>query len=255
MGRLFNGKPVYTMACYYLDGLLIDTGPSIVADEIEDAFRDYPVMQIVNTHHHEDHTGNNIVFQDKLGLGPALAHELALPRIITPSIWTDRLRAYQIFAWGLPPASMAALIGSQIHTPCFNLKVINTPGHCDDHICLLEPDRGWLFSGDLFIGEKVSALRSDENVIEMLKSLRLLLDYDFETIFCSSGKVVEKGHEAIMTKIEYWESKGEEINKLYQQGKSTDEIRETVFGRETALYEPSEGDFGKINLVRSFLGL
>jgi glyoxylase-like metal-dependent hydrolase (beta-lactamase superfamily II) len=68
MGRLIDGQPVYTMASYYIDGLLIDTGPVHVADEIEAAFADFPIEQIVNTHHHEDHIGNNIVFQQKRGI-------------------------------------------------------------------------------------------------------------------------------------------------------------------------------------------
>jgi glyoxylase-like metal-dependent hydrolase (beta-lactamase superfamily II) len=50
--------------------------------------------------------------------------------------------------------------------------VIPTPGHSEDHICLFEPNEGWLFSGDLFISERVKYMREDENVYSLLDSLK-----------------------------------------------------------------------------------
>lgn len=126
---------------------------------------------------------NNIVFQEKLGVGLASAHELAVPLIKSPHLWSSRLRSYQHLAWGSPPASDAAVIGPEVTTERFKFIVLPAPGHSDDHIALLEPEKGWLFSGDLFITEKLPALRSDENVNEMLSSLHRLLQYKFSTLF------------------------------------------------------------------------
>lgn len=253
MGRLIDGKPIYTMACYYVDGLLIDTGPTHVADEIVSAFADYPVKIIVNTHHHEDHIGNNIIFQQKLGVRSTYAHILAVPLIADPTLWTGRLRAYQHLAWGEPPASQVLPLADRIKTNRYEFKIIHTPGHSPDHICLLETNQGWLFSGDIFVREKVPTLRSDENVIEMLSSLHKLLGYDFSTLFCSSGLVVTDARNAVKRKIDYWEDLLDKVQALHQQGIEPDEIREKVLGRETVLYGPTEGDFGKINLVMSLL--
>ncbi|NLB53559.1 MAG: MBL fold metallo-hydrolase [Syntrophomonadaceae bacterium] len=253
MGRLIDGKPVYTIACYYIDGLLIDTGPFHVADEIEAAFADYPVDIIINTHHHEDHISNNIVFQQKLAVNKTYAHHLAVPLIENPNLWTDRLRAYQHLAWGAPPASKAFPIEETVKTPKYDFTVIHTPGHSHDHICLLEPGQGWLFSGDIFVREKVPTLRSDENVAELLTSLKKLLQYDFNTLFCSSGLVVEDAQEAIKRKIAYWEGLLAQVKELYYKNYSPEEIREKLLGKETILYGPSEGDFGKINLIMSFI--
>lgn len=253
MGKLINGKPLYTMACYYVDGLLIDTGPVHVADEIEEAFKGLTVNIVVNTHHHEDHIGNNIVFENKWGIDAALAHSNAVEHIKNPEIWIKRLRAYQHVVWGSPPPSNAQVIGEAIKTSCYEFKVIYTPGHSDDHICLLEPEQGWLFSGDLFIKEDLKTLRSDENFHELLASLYDLAQYDFDTIFCSSGQVVAKGKKSLERKIEYFEKIKDQILFLHNKGMEIEEIRRQVLGEETALFIPTEGDFAKINLVKSVL--
>ena len=253
MGRLMGGQLVYSMACYYVDGLLIDTGPVHVADEIENAFAGYPVNIIVNTHHHEDHIGNNIVFQQKLGVKKTFAHHLAVPLIKNPTLWIDRLRSYQHLAWGEPPASQVLPLGDMIKTSQHEFKIIHTPGHSHDHICLFEPQQGWLFAGDVFVREKVPTLRSDEDVSIMLTSLHKLLEYEFSTLFCSSGMVVTDARDAVRRKILYWEELREKVRELYELGIEADEIRAGLLGRETVLYEPTEGDFGKINLVMSFI--
>ncbi len=253
MGRLIDGRPVYTMASYYIDGLLIDTGPVHVADEIEAAFADFPVELIVNTHHHEDHIGNNMVFQQKRGVQNIFAHPLAVPLIETPGLWTGRLRSYQHFAWGDPPPSIVLPLEAVIKTKRYAFQIIHTPGHSPDHICLLEPQQGWLFAGDVFVREKVPTLRSDENVTDMLASLHKLLQYEFSTLYCSSGTVVSNAKAALERKIAYWEELGEKVIKLYEEGIEPEEIRERLLGKETVLYEPTEGDFGKINLINSFI--
>lgn len=254
MGRDFEGQVIYTMACYYIDGLLIDSGPFHVAGELEHAFADYPAKQIVNTHHHEDHIGNNVWFQQNRGAGPAMAHKTAVPLIKNPSIWPKPLMPYRQLAWGEPPASNAVPVSEEIKTSHYTFRVIPTPGHSPDHICLLEPRQGWLFAGDLYLSEKVSTLRSDEDVSIMLESLKKLRDYDFATLFCSSGRVVEAAaKQAVLAKIDYWEEQKELIMGLHLKGLSDDEILTRLYKKESALFELSEGDFGKIHLIRSFI--
>ncbi len=254
MGREYEGQLIYSMACYYVDGLLIDSGPFHVASELAAVFADYPVKLIVNTHHHEDHIGNNVWFQRHQGVGPALAHELAVPLIEDPGRWASRIMPYCQVAWGEPPASKASIIGNEVESNNYRFAVINTPGHCPDHISLLEADQGWLFAGDLFLAEKVTTLRSDEDIKIMLQSLKKLLQYDFSMLFCASGRVVESSaRPAIEAKIAFWEEREEQINRLHREGCSEEEILLQMYGRESALYALSEGDFGKIHLIRSFI--
>lgn len=254
MGRDYEGQVIYTMACYYLEGLLIDSGPMHVADELAAAFADYPVWQIVNTHHHEDHIGNNLWFQQNRRSGPVLAPASAVPLIENPALWSERIMPYCQITWGIPPASLAEPLPERVVTDSFDLQVIPTPGHSPDHVSLLEARQGWLFAGDLFLAEKVTTLRSDEDVNIMLQSLYKLLDYDFEMLFCASGRVVEdSAKKAVAAKIAYWEEQREAIMSLHQAGIDENEILRQLYGKESALFGPSEGDFGKIHLIRSFI--
>lgn len=254
MGREFEGQLIYSMACYYVDGLLIDSGPFHVAGELETAFADYSVQQIVNTHHHEDHIGNNIWFQEHSGVKAALAHELAVPLIEDPVPWAGHMPPYRHLAWGEPLPSKATAINTYVETGNYRFNVIHTPGHSPDHICLLEPDRGWLFAGDIYLSDEVTTLRSDENVKIMLQSLKNLLQYEFDMLFCASGRVIKSGaRQAVKAKVAFWEEQHEKINQLHNEGLGEDEILKRLYGRESALYELTDGDFGKINLIRSFI--
>ncbi|MBC7105811.1 MAG: MBL fold metallo-hydrolase [Firmicutes bacterium] len=144
-------------------------------------------------------------------------------------------------------------VGEEVRTPRFAFRVIHTPGHSDDHICLLEPGRGWAFTGDLFISERAQALRSDEDALLILESLRRLLEHDFEVLFCASGLVTRNARRAVAAKIAFWEDLREKAEELYRAGLGPDEIRERLLGPETALYGLTGGDFAKVHLIRSLL--
>ncbi len=62
--------------------------------------------------------------------------------------------------------------GELIHIDDFTLKVIHTPGHNPFHICLLDIDRKWLYSGDM-IADKGPLFISGMgyNINQYLKSL------------------------------------------------------------------------------------
>lgn len=98
------------------------------------------------------------------------------------------------------------MIPDGLSTGCYRFAVLHTPGHSDDRICLLEPDEGWLFSGDLFLSERAQVLRSDEDAGQIFASLRRLLDYEIKVLFCSSGRIVEEGKRALAAKIAFWEN-------------------------------------------------
>ncbi|MDP3097187.1 MAG: MBL fold metallo-hydrolase, partial [Syntrophales bacterium] len=97
MSREIGGKPVYWVAAYLVDGLLIDTGCSFTADELAAFLDGRPVRKVVNTHFHEDHIGGNLALQEKFGV------EIFAPADSVPLIAREaKLFPYQETVWGYP---------------------------------------------------------------------------------------------------------------------------------------------------------
>lgn len=253
MARDFDGKPLYTSAAYLLDGLLIDTGLYHVQNELREVLPRLDIQQLVNTHHHEDHIGNNSLILDYYKIPYAYAHKKAVPLIENPDTWVGKLKAYQKIALGEPDASSAKPLGEEIKTKHYTFQVIHTPGHSIDHICLLEVEQGWLFTGDIFITDKPAVTRRDEDVNVIIKSLEKLLKYDFDIIFCGTGRIVEDGKDALQRRYDNFIEIKEAVIKKYKEGIPAEVIRDDLLGKENRFCEISEGDLAKINLINSII--
>ncbi|MGE5454129.1 MAG: MBL fold metallo-hydrolase, partial [Methylocystaceae bacterium] len=216
MGKQLGDTIPFSMAVYYVDGLMIDTGPYSVYDELEDALGGLSIKKVVNTHHHEDHVGNNCYF-NQIGI-PIFAHQLTVPLNQAPTFWTSRFLDYQKLLFDYPPASDCLVLGDYISGDKYQYRVIHTPGHAHDHICLWEEQNGWLFSGDLFRGERVKNLRVDEDVHTTIASLEKLLAFNFNTIYCCSGQVYDQAKQRIMNKLNWWQNLYHQAISLSEQG-------------------------------------
>lgn len=145
-GQIFL-KPYSLSVCFYhIDGLLIDTGASSHRKELQPYYKDLRLEQGVLTHHHEDHSG----------LADWLESEMNLPIFMLPETREilnnpPKIPLYRRLTWGQMNKVQGQNIGSKMETNNFSFEVIHTPGHCSDHISLLEPNHGFLFTGDLFV--------------------------------------------------------------------------------------------------------
>jgi len=104
--------------------------PSFNADAIIRILRDQnlKVRYVINTHDHSDHTASNEDFRSKFG-AKVVAHKLAHVN-----------------------KDISVVDGEVIRVGEIVIKVIHTPGHTQDSICLLVDDK--LLTGDaLFVGE------------------------------------------------------------------------------------------------------
>jgi len=244
-----EGQTVYTMALYYVDGLLIDTGPLKQRQELMPYLNDLDVDLVVNTHHHGDHIGNNPLFAER-GI-PILAHPLGLPLINDTTIWTPNLLYYQRFFFDLPPSSKCQPAGDYIDGRKYRFRVIHTPGHSLDHISLFEEQNGWLFTGDLFRSVKVTHLRRNEDFAVTMASLQNLMSYDFQIIFCSGGKTYEPGKEKLREKIEWTKNLQSNARRLKEEGLDYEAIRDQLLGPENIMAQFTEGDYTKLNMIKA----
>src|SRR5271157_3285449 len=166
MSREMDGKPVYWVAAYLIDGMLVDTGCSYTSSELVAFLEEKDLRLVVNTHYHEDHMGGNHDIMSRYGVD-IYAHTDSIPLI---SKRFD-LYPYQEIAWGYPVPTMVKLVLPIIKTDNYEFKVIETPGHCKGHICLVESSKGWCFTGDLFARETPKFIRPEENIGEIVHSM------------------------------------------------------------------------------------
>ena len=251
LARSIRGKSWYYTAAYYVDGLLIDTGCAHTSHEMFEAVKDLPVRMIVNTHSHEDHIGANALLGRHFGLTPFI-HDLGLP-VLADARSHLNLRPYQRVMWGWPEAFPGRVLGDAVETDSYKFRVIHTPGHSPDHVSLFEPDQGWLFTGDAFIGGRDRTLRADYNIYGIRDSLEKLLGLNPAVIFPASGKIRENPSDELASKIAYLEEIGRRAKKFSRQGLSYRRISLKLFGWEGPIFYITLGHFSGRQLVRSLI--
>lgn len=249
LARPFLGRPLYRVSAYLVDDVLIDTGCPATAGELVDWCKDRSIRQVVNTHHHEDHSGGDRLLMQELGL-PVAAPPAAVPILAD----FPPLQLYRRAIWGQPRGVKVEPLGDAVETECYRFEVIPTPGHCPDHVCLFEPRQGWLFSGDLFVHERVRYLRADEDGLATLDSLRRVLALRPRLLICAHSGLVEDGCGAIERKISFWETIAERARVLLDEGVPMGEVRDRILGKEDHMAYLTQGHFSKVNLIRALLG-
>lgn len=234
---------------FHLDGLLIDTGQSHMRRQALDAVGRLPIHAILLTHHHEDHSGNAAAFQRKTG-APVLGHVLTAAKLKKGY----RILPYQHLIWGRTAPVPVAPLSGPVESAHFTLTPVATPGHSRDHTVFLEKNRGWLFSGDLFIGEKIKFFRSDENFAAQIDSLERVLELEFDTLFCAHNPRLKDGKRHLRHKLDYLVALREEVRALYRRGCPAGEIVKRLdSGADRRVKWITMGNASFANMVRSAL--
>lgn len=240
---LFRVMDIYL---YFIDGLLVDTGPSIRKRNLVPIFQSWEIEQVVLTHYHEDHAGmaswlaeysNATIF----GHGKTVEH--VNKRAQLP--WYRKLFS------GPRDAFQASAFPRVIQTGKYEFHPIETPGHTDDHICFLEPNKGWLFTGDLYITPYPKVFLKEESINAYIESIEKLQQLDYQTIFCAHEGVITTGKQMMDYKLDYLKRIKQEVIRLHQLGFSEQAITKNLFPKQVKLEQLTFGSFSRLNLVRS----
>lgn len=181
--------------CYLLCGLeravLIDTGlgvsniRSVVAE-----LTTLPIM-VVTTHVHWDHIGGHQHFDDiavheaekdwlsvrfPIPLDAVKKNLTMLPCAFPEGFNID---AYQIFQ-GMPQRILHD--GDRLDLGGREIHVIHTPGHSPGHCCFYEPERKYLYSGDLIYKGCLYAFYPTTDLRLFYESVRKIQDYKIEKV-------------------------------------------------------------------------
>jgi glyoxylase-like metal-dependent hydrolase (beta-lactamase superfamily II)/predicted DCC family thiol-disulfide oxidoreductase YuxK len=280
-GFLPNAVPLlfgelFTALLY--DGIVVDPGSPKMRRSLQRHFRRIKptVTKIIATHAHEEHVGNLNWLSDLTG-APVYVSEMTA-RFLTPFKKLPWVRAMII---GQPPNLQQPyrLSGDTVDTESGQLKVIATPGHCDDHVVLYDPKEKLLLAGDAFMGSYFATPNPDVDSRKWLVSLEQLLELDIEILVEGHGHIHtlrtdipdfpgvvirEDPKVAISQKLDYLRWVREQIEAGFQEHLPIRVIEASCFrcGNRTSwescatdecIRLLSLGHFSRTELVRSFV--
>ena len=255
LARTLGGRGRYWTTAYLLDGLLIDSGCAHTARELTDALRAARLTRLVNTHIHEDHIGGNGPLQRGHPSLQIFAHPLALPILSNPRR-AQLLQPYRRLFWGWPEPCNANPLADEswIETDNFRFQILYTPGHSPDHICLYEPNQGWLFTGDLFVGGYDRALREGYDIWQIIASLKRITALPSTVMFPGCSRIRENPKAELEAKIRYLEEFGENVLDLHHKGWDVNATVRALCGKPMFIELVTLGNFARRHLVLSYLG-
>jgi glyoxylase-like metal-dependent hydrolase (beta-lactamase superfamily II) len=280
-GVLPNAVPLlfgelFTTVLY--DGIAVDPGsPKMRRSLSRHLQRLKPkITAIVATHAHEEHVGN-LNWLSGLTRAPIYVSEMTA-RLLRPFKKLPWVRATII---GQPPnlEQPYHILGGNIDTESSQLRVISTPGHCDDHIVLYDPKEKLLLAGDAFMGSYFATPNPDVDSRKWLESLERLMELDIEILVEGHGHihtlradipdfpgvvVREDPKVALSQKLDYLRWLREQIGAGFQEQLPVRVIEASCFpwGRRTSwescatdecIRLLSLGHFSRSELVRSFV--
>ena len=242
MGWSLAGPPLMSVYFYTFNQVLIDTGQSHMGKEALVIARDHRIQQVFLTHHHEDHSGNAALIHNELG-AIVMGHEQTRAKLKTGY----KILPYQKYVWGRTTPVAVSDLPDTIETGLGPMEAVHTPGHSRDHLVYFLPDQGIVFSGDLYLGDRIKFFRSDEDLGSQIASLRKLLELDFSTLLCSHNPQRKKGWDHIQTKLDFLENLYGHIVSLWKKGMKEKEIFSTLELREN--YFTKYFCFGNVSMM------
>lgn len=220
VGRVLapNASPfTYTGTQTYLvgtrDGLaVIDPGPddSDHLAAVERAIGDAPVIAIMCTHTHRDHSP---------GAAP-LARRTGAPVIGCAPLTLESLgpRADAPFDTAYSPDRVLA-DGDEVCGPGWTLAAVATPGHTSNHLCFALRETGALFTGDHVMGWSTTVVAPpDGDMADYMASLAKLRAREDRIYYPAHGQAIERPAQFVRQMAAHRRQRERQIVKLLGEG-------------------------------------
>jgi len=251
--------------------LLIDTGWNTpeAFNALKDGLRGSgfsfkDINQIVVTHVHPDHYGlagrvtqlsgaklavheaeialidsRYVNFDNLLKEMETYLHHHGVPPRELPSLQKASLWVKDLVIPVLPEISLKG--GEQITTGSIELEVLHTPGHSIGHICLYEPNRKFLFSGDHILSEITPHIglhpQSAENPLgDFINSLKKIEKLEVNFVFPGHGSAFSGLRQKVRQILYHHEQRERAVMKVIQ-----DELKTAYRIANEIPWHPEEG--------------
>ncbi len=139
---------------------------------------------VINTHEHFDHISSNAYFNC-----PIAAHRKAAAKIHHSDELITKGKK-----WGIDLSDLMINIWLEdrnvIDIGTVLLNIIETPGHTSGSICIYEPDKKFIFTGDTLFKGATSNIYESGSISEYIHSLRILNTLKIHSFFPSHGSCV-----------------------------------------------------------------
>lgn len=253
MSRSLFGRPICWTAAYWIDGLLIDTGPSCTAHELVTILEQVHVDQIVITHGHEDHIGGLALLHKHYPNATIYASRRTVPLLAQPQ--RLNLHLYRRILWGTPEAVEDICtfdsVDNVIETGDYAFRMVETPGYTADHVSFFEASRRWLFCGDAFSAGRDNMWMNESDLFGVVCSLRTLASLRPERLFPGSGNVRRTPQPEIHQKIRYLTNLSQTVAKLEATSLTNPEMVACMFQEEPRLAFWTGGHISAANLIEA----
>ncbi len=211
-----NPSPfTYTGTQTYLVGTtdlaVIDPGPDLPehVDALRAAIAARPVIAILCTHTHRDHSPASRAIQAAIGAPIIGCAPLALT--------DDGPRADAAFDRDYAPDRVLA-DGEQLHGHGWTLTAVATPGHTSNHLCFALEESGALFTGDHVMGWSTSVVAPpDGDMGAYMASLDKLLARQDRVYYPAHGDPVDKPQRLVRGMMGHRKQREGQILRLLDQ--------------------------------------
>ncbi|MBB3955444.1 MBL fold metallo-hydrolase [Novosphingobium sediminicola] len=200
---------------------VIDPGPDDAEhiDALISAIGDAPVLAIMCTHTHRDHSP---------GAAP-LAAATGAPIIgcAALTLEDDGPRADAAFDTSYAPDTVLA-DGDLVRLPSATLMTVATPGHTSNHLCFALIESGALFTGDHVMGWSTTVVSPpDGDMSDYMISLDKLYERGDRVYYPAHGPQIDKPQQMVRGMIGHRRMRERQILRLLETGASSIEIMVT----------------------------
>ena len=231
---------------YLADGFLIDAGSGLILKKIKNFLSGRKLTCAGITHVHEDHTGAAAWIKEKFDI-PVYIHASSIEEASIKS----SVPLYRKLTWGNRKGFAADSMPEYIETEKYRFDVINAPGHHPHHVVFHEKNKGWLFTGDLYISRKQAVAFKDENISRAITSFEKIEKHDFDNVFCGHSGVQKNGKSRITEKLNNYIELRERVLALEKKGMSREEIDRELFPGKNLWSFVSRGEWSSLNMVKT----
>ncbi|OGR08571.1 MAG: hypothetical protein A2341_25525 [Deltaproteobacteria bacterium RIFOXYB12_FULL_58_9] len=194
------GQPWMSVFVWVVGHVLIDSGLSHLRRQVLELARAHEIEAVLLTHHHEDHSGNAGALKAAYGL-PVLGHLATQEKLATPF----RILPYQHWVWGPADPVGVTAVDAPFEAGGHRFEPVHTPGHSRDHTVYWMPEHGCMFSGDLYLADRIKYFRCDEDIAEQIVSLKKAVLFDVDVLFCAHHPQRAGGRERLLAKLQFLE--------------------------------------------------